>query len=101
MRILSSFVLAIPTSSMVKQTKAHPNLLASEHTLSNFSIPSSRFTEFIIGFPPICLSATSSAFICVVSGISGKEIFCVYLPTTSLMSLFSSRPANPTLTSIP
>jgi len=57
---LFSTVFAIPTSSIVRHTREAPYFLASLHTSSNFSSPSSRFTELRIGFPPICLSAVSS-----------------------------------------
>ena len=98
--ILSSTVFAIPTSSIVRQTSAAPYFFANAQTSSNFPSPSSRFTELSIGFPPMFLRAVSSPVVCVESGIRGRAIFWLYIPITAFISLVSSRPANPTFTSM-
>ena len=54
---LRSRVLAMPTSSIVSAISAAPWALASGTTVSSFSRPASRFTEFTIARPGICSSA--------------------------------------------
>ena len=93
-------VLAIPISSIVRQTKLAPYFLARLHTSSNLGSPSSRLTELRIGFPPIFFKAVSRPVVCVESGIRGSAIFWLYIPITAFISFVSSRPAKPTFTSI-
>ncbi len=92
-------VLAIPSSSITKQTNTAPYFFAKAQYSPNFSSPSSRLVELIMGLPPIHFSASSIVLALVASGIRGSGIFWLYSSITALMSLAPSRPANSTLTS--
>ncbi|RIH75839.1 hypothetical protein Mhypo_02753 [Meiothermus hypogaeus] len=99
---LRSTVLAMPaslSSSMVRATSAAPWRLARAATRSNFSRPSSRFTEFRMARPPRCSRASSITSGWVESIMMGMGTLVAKRFSTSRMSRTSSRPVQATETS--
>ena len=94
MRSLSSAVLAMPTSSMVRAITAAPNFRARIRRSSAAFSPSSKLMELMIGLPPCSFSAASMTGVSVLSITSGEFTEAVKRRMTSSISAVSSRPTK-------
>ena len=99
MRSLSSAVLAMPTSSMVRAITAAPNFLASSRRSWAAPSPSSKLMELMIGLPPCSFNAASITGVSVLSITSGALTLPVKRRITSFISAISSRPTKAVQTS--